>query len=399
MSKMSHKSEEKEVKYVPVQVLDQLHQDEEEFQIDIIKILATIRSNRKKIYIAIAVIVSMMILNHFMSPRLYTSTAIILPEAQLSTTPGGGISMLARQFGILPQTGGTNDGLSANLYPTILTSTDLLLELTKLKVEVSRVKSEVTLQEYFIEHQERSIFIDLTIGLPGTIIRTIRRFTSGASSTATQVDDTEQQNESGVQYLSSRETGAIRRLSSSIAVQPNLTEGYLTISVTTQDPEISAQIANRLIELLTEFVISYRTEKAQKDLDFIEKRHEEAKIRFEEIQSALATFRDRNRGTLTASAQMEQQNLINEYTLASNIHTALTEQLEQANIKLQQDTPVVNVLERPKFPLIDNSESIITLFIYSLILGAFFGLIWIFVIPFLTNTLINVRNYKLNKDI
>ena len=83
---------------------------------------------------------------------------------------------------------------------------------------------------------------------------------------------------------------------------------------------------------------------------FIEERHREARIAFEEAQRDLARFNDENRGQLTAMARTEEQMLQSRYNLTFNLYNTMAERLEQARIKLQEETPVVNILEPAAVP-------------------------------------------------
>ncbi|MDZ7808047.1 MAG: hypothetical protein U5K71_13160 [Gracilimonas sp.] len=62
-------------------------------------------------------------------------------------------------------------------------------------------------------------------------------------------------------------------------------------------------------------------------------------------QIALADFRDSNQGALTNRARTQEQQLQSEYDLAFNLYNGLTQEYEQAKLRVQEETPVFKVLQ------------------------------------------------------
>ena len=105
-----------------------------------------------------------------------------------------------------------------------------------------------------------------------------------------------------------------------------------------------------------------------------------AEARFEEAQLTLAEFRDSNQGTLSAKAQTEEQRLNSEYQIAFNLYNGLTQQYEEAKLKVQEETPVFKTLEAVQVPLEDETSGSMILLVFIMLSGI--GSIgWIFVYP------------------
>src|SRR5690625_669795 len=166
--------------------------------------------------------------------------------------------------------------------------------------------------------------------------------------------------------MRNRDWSTVQQLRSRIESVNDSDTGIVTISVKMQDPVVAAEIARLAVNQLSDYVTRYRTEKSQRDVKFIQERLEEAKQNFEEVQQELAHFTDANRGQLTAVARIEEQQLQSRYNLTFNLYNTMAERLEEAQIKLQEDTPVVNITEPPAVPdrsSEPNRVSIVVLFI------------------------------------
>lgn len=148
------------------------------------------------------------------------------------------------------------------------------------------------------------------------------------------------------------------------------------ISITTEMPtaELAAQVASHAAKLLSDYAVSYKTEKVKEDLRFIEERYKEAEERFGQSQRALARFRDSNHGNLTSLARTEEQRLQSDYDLAFGLYNSLASQYEQARIKLQEETPVVKIIEPAIVPDEKSSPKRKMIMVVSVFLGCFVGI-------------------------
>ena len=134
--------------------------------------------------------------------------------------------------------------------------------------------------------------------------------------------------------------------------------GIVSVSVTLPDNVAAAAVTEYTITELTEYLTEYRTEKVLRDLTFVEEQLATAEDRFEEAQLTLAEFRDSNQGMLSAKAQTEEQRLNSEYQIAFNLYNGLTQQYEEAKLKVLEETPVFKTLEAVQVPLEDETSGL-----------------------------------------
>jgi capsule polysaccharide export protein KpsE/RkpR len=149
-----------------------------------------------------------------------------------------------------------------------------------------------------------------------------------------------------IPQMSKTQFEIIKNLRDNIKASIDQRSGVISISAEFPDPRVAAQIGQHSVNYLTDYITQYRIGKAQKDLDFIKDRYEDKKNEFHLSQLALANFRDANRNFVSLTAQTEEQRLQDQYNLAFNVFNSLAQQVEQARIKVQEETPVIKFWNR-----------------------------------------------------
>ena len=175
--------------------------------------------------------------------------------------------------------------------------------------------------------------------------------------------------ESMVLNLSKDEVAIINTLRQKITASLDDESGIVSVTVTLPDNVAAAAVTEYTITELTDYLTEYRTEKVLRDLTFVEEQLATAEARFEEAQLTLAEFRDSNQGTLSAKAQTEEQRLNSEYQIAFNLYNGLTQQYEEAKLKVQEETPVFKTLEAVQVPLEDETSGSMILLVFIMLSG------------------------------
>lgn len=367
---------ESEIRYVPLDIRPLKNDDEE---IKLAEILQKLWDGRKVILKTVIIFAIIGLLVGLLSVEEYTSEVKVMPERQEGMALGR-LGGLAQQFGFSAGAQQTSDGISANLYPSIIKSDIFVQELMNYKVLLPDRSEEVTLEEYFKKYQKNSIIglvLTYTIKLPFTLKNWLM---SRAEDNTTSVDSAvvESEKQSRLIRMSKEDWRILKKIKDRISANMDPETGVVTVSVQMQDAEIAANVADEVVQKLSEYITEKRTEKARRDVEFIEERFEEAEDRFEEAQKELATFNDANRGQLTAMARTEEQKLLSRYDLNFNLYNSLAERLEEARIKLQEETPVVNILEPAAIPYRRSKPKRTQLLILSILFGGVVGIGLIF---------------------
>jgi uncharacterized protein involved in exopolysaccharide biosynthesis len=126
---------------------------------------------------------------------------------------------------------------------------------------------------------------------------------------------------------------------------------FVWFTVDAQWAELSAQIANRLISLVSDFNRETRVSRAKSKRLFLQMRYDSAQNALRNIEEYEKGFREQNRGAITAPELQFQLNRIKrEADLASNLYITLASQLEAARIDEINDAALITVIDSAVVP-------------------------------------------------
>jgi uncharacterized protein involved in exopolysaccharide biosynthesis len=182
-------------------------------------------------------------------------------------------------------------------------------------------------------------------------------------------------NLNGTLQLSKAQEEMARNLQERVTANYEKKTGVLTITATMPDPLVAAQVANLSLSYLTDYVTSYRTEKARREVDFLAKQVAAAKHRYQTAEYELSAYRDRNRSLFLNTAKIEEQRIQAEFLLAQDMYNTLSKQAEMAKIKVQEETPVFKVLEPARVPLRKSGPKRMVTILGCVLLGLAFSLL------------------------
>lgn len=296
----------------------------------------------------------------FSKPNEYTSQITVLPEVSNKGSANlGNLGSLAGLAGIdVSNIGAGSDAIRPDLYPNVLQSVPFSLHLLKQPVYVGKIERTQLLNSYLNETNQPSLFSRLF------------SISTGAKNTEINVADTNralritQEQESLLKIINERVSGNFEKKT-----------GVLTLSSVMNDPIVAADVANHALSYLTDYVTSYRTEKARREVDFLSKQVSSAKQRYQQAEYELSAYRDRNRSLFLNTAKIEEQRIQAEFLLAQDLYNMLSKQSEMAKIKVQEDTPVFKVMDPARIPTHKSGPKRTNYIIGFAILGILFGLI------------------------
>ena len=122
-------------------------------------------------------------------------------------------------------------------------------------------------------------------------------------------------------------------------------------SVDAQWPELSAQIANRMIDLVSSFNRETRVTRSRSKRTFLQMRHDSAQTALRAAEERQRIFYEQNRGLISApSLKYEEQRIRREVDLASDLYINLDRQLEVARIDEINDAALITVIDSAAVP-------------------------------------------------
>lgn len=316
-------------------------EDDDELQIDWMGILRQVLAIRKKLYKAAAVGVVLGILIALGTPKQYTVSITLSPEMG-SSKSGSGLASMAASF--LGGSIGSDspDALNATLTPDIVASTPFLLELFDARVVSQDKQIDTTFTAYLDE--QKSSWMGYVLKAPGMAISGIKSlFSEKKEKTATI--------QKGAIELNEKDAAKLGSLRQAITVETDKKTAITTLSVTLQDPKVTATIADSVVSKLQQYITAYRTSKAKEDCQYLEKLYKERQQEYYDAQQRYARYVDANSNVVFQSTLAERERLQNDMNLAYQVYSQVAQQLQVARAKVQEEKPVFAVVEPAVVPL------------------------------------------------
>lgn len=317
-------------------------EDDDELQIDWMGILRQVLAIRKKLYKAAGIGLIIGILIALGTPKQYTVSITLSPEMG-SGKSGSGLASMAASF--LGGSIGSDspDALNATLAPDIVASTPFLMELFDARVVSQDKQIDTTFTAYLDE--QKSSWIGYVLKAPGMAIGGIKSLFSNKEQEET---DTVQE---GTIELNEKDAAKLGSLRKAIVTEVDKKTAITTLSVTLQDPKVTATIADSVVSKLQQYITAYRTSKAKEDCQYLEKLYKERQQEYYDAQQRYARYVDANSNVVFQSTMAERERLQNDMNLAYQVYSQVAQQLQVARAKVQEEKPVFAVVEPAVVPL------------------------------------------------
>lgn len=316
-------------------------EDDDALQIDWMGILRQLLAIRKTLYKAAGIGLIIGILIALGTPKQYTVSITLSPEMG-SSKSGSGLASMAASF--LGTSIGTDspDALNATLAPDIVTSTPFLLELFDARVVSQDKQIDTTFTAYLDE--QKSSWMGYVLKAPGMAI-------SGIKSLFTNEEEEKDTIQGSTIELNEEDAKKLEGLRKQISADVDKKTAITTLSVTLQDPKVTATIADSVVSKLQQYITAYRTSKAKEDCQYLEKLYKERQQEYYDAQQRYARYVDANSNVVFQSTLAERERLQNDMNLAYQVYSQVAQQLQVARAKVQEEKPVFAVVEPAVVPL------------------------------------------------
>lgn len=339
--------------------------DDDELQIDWMGILRQLLAIRKTLYKAAGVGVIIGIFVALGTPKQYTVSVTLSPEVSGGKS-GSGLAGMAASFLGASIGSDSPDALNATLAPDIVASTPFLLELFNARVVSQDKQIDTTFTAYLEE--EKSSWIGYIFKAPGMAIKGIKSLFGEEEETATTQE--------GAIELNEKDAKKLESLRKQILADVDKKTSITTLSVTLQDPKITATIADSVVSKLQQYITTYRTRKAKEDCLYLETLYKERQQEYYDAQQRYARYVDANSNMVFQSTMAERERLQNDMNLAYQVYSQVAQQLQVARAKVQEEKPVFAVVEPAVVPLNPSGTSRKVIVIGFVFLAVVFTAAW-----------------------
>ena len=330
-------------------------------EIDLLEIARKLWARRRFIFkwTGVAAVVGLVV--GFSIPSEYTVSVKMVAEEADNKMATSGVSQLASLAGIDLGGSGSGYGIGVLMYPEVASSLPFLADMRTVPVQPRKAKEPYTLYDYLSEHQ-KTAWWNHVIAFPFRVLGWgISLFSSKELQEAEKFD---------VANLTKEQYDYVKTIRERMGISLDKKTGIITASVTMQDPGVAAVVADSMVSKFQEYIVRYRTDKARQDMEYCQKAFDESKKQYYAAQNRYAAFVDQNKDLVRQSVKTEQYRLSNEMDFAYNMYAAMSQQLEMAKLKLQEQTPCLTVIEPATRPLQKSKPSKAKILIGFMFLGA-----------------------------
>lgn len=319
--------------------------EDDELEIDWMDILRRIYAIRKTLYKAAGVGVVLGIIIALSIPKQYTVTVTLSPEMN-GDKASGGLASLASSFLGGGASNSSNDALNVTLAPDIVASTPFVLELFNTHVQTLDGELDTTLVAYLDE--QKTPWWGYIKAAPSLAIEAIKSLFTEKVDTVSVLNPFQ---------LTEQEYQKVENLRKVITANVDKKTAMTTVTVTLQDPKVTAIVADSVVTKLQQYIIDYRIKKAKEDCAYLEELYKERQQEYYQAQSKYAHYFDTNRNIAFQSVRAEQERLQNDMNLAYQVYSQVAQQLQVARAKIQEEKPVFAIVEPASIPLEPSSTS------------------------------------------
>ena len=317
---------------------------EQKSSIDYGKLLKDLLKHKKLFYKVLAITFVVACVYAMSLPSYYKCKVTLSPEMS-TTRSSSSLASLASSFGVnLKGMSNNSEALFPTLYPDLMNSTNFLTGLFTIPVTIEGNKKKgepdrtMTYYEYLTTEQKRTWW---SAAIGGAQKWVISLFTDSVPE-PDKVDPFR---------LTKKQAAVIKAIDKKIVCEVDKKTMVISIEVTDQNPVICATMADSVKVRLQDAITDYRTSKARVDLEYNKKVYEEAEARLRQFSDEYARFADGNQKAFLQSVRQKQSELEDKLTVQRGICRQLASQVQQAEMKVQEDTPAFTTLQNATVPV------------------------------------------------
>ncbi len=341
-----------------------MEQNKNNKEIDIIGVVLKVLKEWKTLCIFMICFSLVGIVVALNTQKRYTTTVILAPEISNGGSLPEGLSNIASMVGVnIGNSGGSGiDAIYPQIYPDVLTSSDFIIKLFDIQVKTEGD----SIRKSYYQHINNDNLIPFW-SYPGIYFKKI--FENNNKDKNTKKINPFQ--------LTKQQDNTLNAIRANISCVVDKNTNVISISVTDNDPVVSATMADTIQRQLQQYIILYRTQKARNDVEYTKKLYKEAKMQYIKAQEIYSSYSDANNDIILESYKAKRDELENEMQLKYNIYNQIAQQLQAALAKVQEKTPAFSTIQKASVPLKASSTPRSFIVIIYIFIAIFCDVLWI----------------------
>ena len=148
----------------------------------------------------------------------------------------------------------------------------------------------------------------------------------------------------------------------------------INLSYTSVNDEFAKIFVEALIEQMSEMYISHQTAQTNNTLDFLSSRSDSVFMELEIAEEEFAKVKDINQRIVKASGRLKELQLMRRVEVLNTMYLEIVKNLEISKLTLLNQTPIIQIIDKPILPLEVKENSKIFLGLLAAFLGGFLSL-------------------------
>ena len=125
----------------------------------------------------------------------------------------------------------------------------------------------------------------------------------------------------------------------------------INLSFISANEQFAKQFTETLIDEMSKMYITHQTKQARNTLDFLQDRADSVFVELDKSEKEFARVKDINQRIIKASGRLKELQLLREVEVLNTMYLEIVKNLEISKMTLLNQTPIINIIDKPILPL------------------------------------------------
>lgn len=344
--------------------------EDKNHEIDIVAIVKKVLKDKWSLLVFFIIFAVLGIAVALMTPRTYSTDVVVAPELSSGSMPEG-LSDIASMVGVDLNNGNKSsvDAIYPQIYPDVISSNDFIVQLFNIPVTTEGAKNSKTYFDHITKDAKKG-FWDYPKTWMGNIVKKItgKKDTTNLADVSTVIDPV---------HLNKVQSDIRDAIRSQVTCVVDKKTNVITITAKDFDRFVSAEVADTVQKRLRNYIIEYRTKKFKQDVAYAQSLVDTAEAKYVKTRNAYTAFAEANTDVTQESFVTKRDEMENNMQMRYTNYTQALQQLQVAQAKLREHTPVFTVIQEASVPFKPSGTPRSLIVLGYVLAGLFFDAIWV----------------------
>ena len=149
------------------------------------------------------------------------------------------------------------------------------------------------------------------------------------------------------------------------------------LSFTCSDEKFAKFFSESLMSEMSRMYISYQTKQSTNTISFLQNRADSVFVELEKAEQEFARVKDINQRIIKASGRLKEFQLMRNVEVLNTMYLELVKNIEVSKLTLLNQTPIIQVIDKPILPLEDTKMSIFLVLLITIFISTTFSIIYV----------------------